>query len=142
MTLRLSETPRAVTDTDREIGELIRARREEVGVAQRRIAGVIGISHQQYQKYEAGESRVAAATLMRIAQALDTDVIALLPSGRRPQKRVKRVNDEAQAAQLQAAFERIASPRERKLVLDLALRLGALGAQSAPAAATKRKSRR
>lgn len=120
----LAEEPRSVTETDREIGERIRTRRNELGASQRQVAATVGISYQQYQKYEVGDNRVSAAMLMRIARALSLDAADLLPGANKPVRRARK-SDDPQSKQLVAAFHRIASPRERRMVLDLALRLGA-----------------
>ena len=49
--------PRSVTEVDREIGAAIRARRKELGLPMAHVAGQVGVSQQQFQKYETGQSR-------------------------------------------------------------------------------------
>jgi transcriptional regulator with XRE-family HTH domain len=71
--------PRSVSQLDGVIGARIRARRQEIGVSQERLAEAIGVTFQQVQKYEKGINRVSAATLYAIADALDTTVAQLLP---------------------------------------------------------------
>jgi transcriptional regulator with XRE-family HTH domain len=73
--------PRSATAIDQIIGDRIRARRLEINVSQERLAEAIGVTFQQIQKYEKGVNRVSAATLIRIADALDAQVPALLPKG-------------------------------------------------------------
>ncbi len=73
---------RATSLADRQIGARIRARRLELHMAQAELAHAIGVTFQQVQKYEKGVNRVAAATLMRIADALEIDLRALLPDVR------------------------------------------------------------
>ena len=75
--------PRSVTEVDREIGARVRARRQELGYSQAYVADVIGITFQQMQKYEAGQNRVASATLLRIAEALNSDPMSLLTGGKK-----------------------------------------------------------
>lgn len=48
-------------------------------MSQEALAAEIGITFQQVQKYEKGQNRVAAATLVDIARALDAPFAALLP---------------------------------------------------------------
>ncbi|GAM96831.1 hypothetical protein U91I_00452 [alpha proteobacterium U9-1i] len=60
--------------------------------------------------------------LLRIARVLASDAVDFLPEAKSGSKRAKRSED-PQAIQLQNAFKLIKSATERKLVLDLALRL-------------------
>ena len=118
--------PRSVSDVDREIGARVRARRQELGFSQAYVADVIGITFQQMQKYEAGQNRVASATLLRIADALRTDPMTLLPTGKRaPAAKRPTVVEDPLMLQLENAFNRIASPRDRRLVLEMARTLSA-----------------
>lgn len=70
---------RAAGVVDRQIGELIRARRLSQNISQEKLAAALGMTFQQVQKYEKGTNRVAASTLMRIARALDCEITELLP---------------------------------------------------------------
>ena len=60
------------------IGAAIRARRTAVRMTQARLAQALGVTFQQVQKYERGVNRVAATTLVRIAETLHCDVADLL----------------------------------------------------------------
>jgi len=62
-----SDGPHAV---DVHVGERIRLRRRELGVSQERLAGALGITFQQIQKYELGRNRVSASRLWDIARVL------------------------------------------------------------------------
>lgn len=128
--------PRSVTEVDEEIGARIRARRQELGFPQSHVAELVGITFQQLQKYEAGQNRVSAATLLRIAAALRVEPSDLLPGAARrgAQRPAKATPEDGLALQLQHAFGRIKSARERRLILDLAKRLGSEGT-------TKRRGR-
>lgn len=64
-----------------EIGARIRAARTSRGISQECLAGEIGVTFQQIQKYERGANRVAASTLVSIAAALGCPVAELLPAG-------------------------------------------------------------
>ena len=59
---------------DAEIGRRIRARRNECGMSQTALAGKLGISFQQVQKYEMGTNRVSAGRLQRVCDALQVPV--------------------------------------------------------------------
>ena len=59
---------------DIEIGQRIRALRLERGVSQTQLAGHLGASFQQLQKYERGTNRVSAGRLQRIAEFFDVPI--------------------------------------------------------------------
>ena len=63
---------------DVEVGRRIRLRRKALGISQSELAGALGVSFQQTQKYEKGANRVSASMLVRIAAKLETTVAALV----------------------------------------------------------------
>ena len=63
--------PRSAGKPDVELGRRIRLRRVEIQISQSELAGKLGVSFQQVQKYEKGVNRVGAARLQQIATALD-----------------------------------------------------------------------
>ncbi|WP_363310035.1 helix-turn-helix transcriptional regulator [uncultured Brevundimonas sp.] len=76
------------TEVDVLIGGIIRDRRAALGLAQAELGKAIGVTFQQVQKYERGVNRVAAATLLKVADALQCSVGNLYgdpdPDGRSP----------------------------------------------------------
>ena len=56
------------------IGRRLRERRVTLGMSQQELAGIIGVSYQQVQKYERGINRISAAQLYEVACALDTPI--------------------------------------------------------------------
>jgi len=56
---------------DAAIGERIRRRRVELGLTQDQLAGRLGVSYQQIQKYERGANRISASRLYALARRLD-----------------------------------------------------------------------
>src|SRR5690554_3897661 len=60
--------------TDVHIGRRIRERRIELGMSQSALAGVLGITFQQVQKYERGGNRVSGSRLWDISRALGVEV--------------------------------------------------------------------
>lgn len=129
--------PRAITDLDREIGARLRERRQELKLSMAYVAEAVGISFQQLQKYEAGQNRVAAATLVGLSEILRIEPTEILPGKRSAAKRKEPAPD-MMMVQLQQAFARLPSQRERRLILDLTRRLGA----AAPKSASKRSKKR
>src|SRR5947209_12546094 len=67
---------RRATAEDVAIGQKLRALRVDRGLSQGELAGEIGVTFQQLQKYEKGANRVSAGRLMRIAAALHVPVTA------------------------------------------------------------------
>src|SRR4051812_27936522 len=67
---------RRATAEDVAIGQKLRALRLDQGLSQGDLAGEIGVTFQQLQKYEKGANRVSAGRLMRIAAALHVPVTA------------------------------------------------------------------
>lgn len=59
---------------DELVGRSIRWRRREQGVSQARLAGRLGITFQQLQKYENGQNRISVGRLAQVALALDTPI--------------------------------------------------------------------
>src|SRR5690606_5004933 len=98
--------PRAITDLDREIGARLRERRQELKLSMAYVAEAVGISFQQLQKYEAGQNRVAAATLVGLSEILRIEPTEILPGKRSAAKRKEPAPD-MMMVQLQQAFARL-----------------------------------
>src|SRR5215468_2027573 len=79
MQAREKSRARAPSAVDRFIGARIKGRRSAIGLSQDKLAGLIGVTFQQIQKYEKGANRVSAATLFRIAKELHVPASDLLP---------------------------------------------------------------
>jgi len=56
------------------IGQRIKMRRDMLGITQKFLADACGVTFQQIQKYEVGETRIAAERLYQIALILDIPV--------------------------------------------------------------------
>lgn len=52
---------------DKKVGHNLKRFRQEIGVSQREVAYVIGVSVQQIQKYENGINRLSSGKLYKIA---------------------------------------------------------------------------
>lgn len=59
---------------DQHVGRRVRERRVLLGQSQNAIAQQIGVTGQQYQKYEKGENRISASRLFDLANALKVPV--------------------------------------------------------------------
>lgn len=56
------------------VGARLRRRRKEMGMTQRIVAQKIGVTSQQYMKYERGDNRISASRLFDVASVLNTPV--------------------------------------------------------------------
>lgn len=76
---------RRAGEVDAEIGRRIRQARTKRQVTQEDLAGRLGISCQQFQKYENGSNRISVSRLVQMAQHLNADVMELLADDDRSQ---------------------------------------------------------
>jgi transcriptional regulator with XRE-family HTH domain len=76
---------------DRHIGRRIQSRRKELRLTQKWLAGRLGVTVYQFQKYERGINRVSAATLFALAAELDAPV-AFFFSGLKTKSRLPQAN--------------------------------------------------
>ena len=56
--------------TDKHVGARVRMRRLMLGLSQEKLAGGLGLTFQQVQKYEKGTNRIGASRLQQIANIL------------------------------------------------------------------------
>lgn len=59
---------------DIHVGSRLRLRRSLIGMSQSELAGHLGLTFQQVQKYEKGTNRMSCSMLWRAAEALDVPV--------------------------------------------------------------------
>lgn len=71
---------RSATAIDVEIGQRLRQARIRLGLSQTELGAAIGVTFQQVQKYEKGESRMALSTLALLRSALQIEAADLLPT--------------------------------------------------------------
>lgn len=67
----MADNLKRITEIDRHIGSRVRIRRMSLGLSMEVVADKIGVTWQQFQKYEIAKNRIAASTLERIARALN-----------------------------------------------------------------------
>ncbi len=65
---------KATSDTDIYIGRRLRLWRRTMNANANALAAAVGISYQQFQKYEKGMSRISASRLFAISKALDVPI--------------------------------------------------------------------
>ncbi|MFW6027818.1 MAG: helix-turn-helix domain-containing protein [bacterium] len=59
---------------DQYVGERVRIRRVSLGLSQQAVAGRLGLTFQQVQKYEKGKNRIGSSRLYQLAKLLNVDV--------------------------------------------------------------------
>jgi len=107
-------------------------RRKLLGVSQEQLAGALGLTFQQVQKYERGANRVSASKLYEIARTLQVpvsfffdglaDPLAGLEddsTGSQAERVVQEFLSTAEGMELAEVFPRIHRARVRRQVLDL-----------------------
>jgi transcriptional regulator with XRE-family HTH domain len=70
----MARTNSQLDKIDKSIGQKIYSLRLAKGLSRQQLSKVIGVTHQQLQKYENGSNRVSASKLALIAKALDRQV--------------------------------------------------------------------
>ncbi len=63
-----------IIEVDKFIGNRIYALRLAQGLSRQQLAKIIGVTHQQLQKYEKGTNRISVGRLFLIARALSKDI--------------------------------------------------------------------
>jgi transcriptional regulator with XRE-family HTH domain len=64
----------APTSVDQHIGQRIQLRRNMMGLSQKDLAQLCGVTFQQIQKYETASNRISASRLFDVSMALETPV--------------------------------------------------------------------
>jgi transcriptional regulator with XRE-family HTH domain len=137
--------PRTPDLLDVMVGARIRILRNHRGMTQGELAGKIGVTFQQVQKYEKGTNRVGASRLSRIAAVLGVSVGELFETSENESaaKSPFRLLAERDALRVLTAFSRTTNPRVRRaitrLLESLADRQSGVKPAAARAATAKRR---
>ena len=126
---RTAETEAAVAEFYRHLGERIADARAMQGLTQRGLAAAVGLSRSSIGNFESGTQGLAVHMLAAIAQALGTDIPALLGTGQLPTRAdglPTATRDRIAIADAARTARRIASR-----AADLADTLAGLGSHSA-----------
>jgi transcriptional regulator with XRE-family HTH domain len=74
MTVFKGPTKRKPDSVDRHVGSRLRMRRMMLNFSQEKLAGALGLTFQQVQKYEKGTNRISASRLQQAANLLQVSV--------------------------------------------------------------------
>ena len=112
---------------DTEVGRRVRSRRLERRLSQTDLAGRIGVTFQQVQKYENGTNRIGSGRLQRISEALDVPITFFFDAA--PSMKVRTssgsqsvlgsMNSEG-LVRIVKAFDKIKRRRTRQLLVGMA----------------------
>ena len=108
---------------DLEVARRVRARRLELRMSQETLAGYLGLTFQQVQKYEKGANRIGAGRLQRIAEILKVDVAGFFPrsgSTADPSASLFELVETSAALRLLRAYSRIPNPSLKRALTVLA----------------------
>ena len=107
---------------DLAVGERVRVRRRWMNISQTTLAGALGITFQQVQKYEKGSNRVSASMLVKTAAALETTVAALVGEDMRAPVQAITVArlDSPDAVELLRAFSKLRNADQRRAIIAVA----------------------
>lgn len=128
---------------DLHVGRRMRLRRNLLGISQETLAGQLGLTFQQVQKYERGLNRISSSRLFDISKVLnvrvsyffdemDEDVSAGSPLSLSLGDGSRKTADDAvadpmlreEAITLVNAFNKIKNPRLHRLIYHLVLTMG------------------
>ena len=121
---------RNINEVNVSIGARIRAQRESLGLSQKAVGEMLGVSYQQIQKFESGRDRLKVEQLKVLADRLDTTQSYLLNG-----KSLSGLAEDGaafdgadalaieKAHELTRAFLSLRSPAMRDAVLELTRRL-------------------
>ena len=120
------EPKRLATTVDAHVGSRIRELRRQHGMSQQHLAGELGLTFQQVQKYERGTNRVSASKLYETANVLRVPVSYFFEGLEDPpieadmgEGAVHAFLTTEEGAELARTFPRIAPGRLRQRVLEL-----------------------
>ncbi|TQV81790.1 helix-turn-helix domain-containing protein [Denitrobaculum tricleocarpae] len=105
------------------VSRRIHARRVELGMTQKKVAEALGVSFQQFQKYEHAKNRLSAGRLYQLAEILDTPITYFFDDyQKQPAERPKLPEsniDTLASARLVRQFDSISSPALKQSVLNV-----------------------
>jgi transcriptional regulator with XRE-family HTH domain len=103
----------------RHIGHRLRRRRIMLGLTQHDLAARLGITYQQFHKYEQGINRLSASRLFEVASLLHTPINYFFEQFGEPAE-AERSPRERMALELSRAFNEISAPEHQRVLMELA----------------------
>jgi transcriptional regulator with XRE-family HTH domain len=124
----MSNSRRSTADADALIGGRVRSCRLQARMSQEVLGDALGISFQQIQKYEKGTNRIGAGRLLKIAEALNCDVMDFFAGTSTGQTTtpLSKFMATADGIAIMEAMSKIKSPALRRTVIEIAEKLADL----------------
>lgn len=107
-------------------GRILRQKRISAGLSQEEVGDRIGVSHQCYQRYEAGKIVINLPGLVNLGHAIGFDPVAFLNEVMgdcSPIRRVQREVNDIWAAKVAEAVTHMRDAKDKKMVFGLVKRL-------------------
>ena len=79
MMVRKSQKIKSPNEVDAYVGSRVRMRRKMLGLSQEKLGDELGITFQQFQKYEKGTNRISAGRLQDISEILGVSASFFFP---------------------------------------------------------------
>ena len=117
---------------DVHVGSRVRERRLMLGLSQEKLAGAIGLSFQQVQKYEKGTNRIGSSRLQQIASVLKVAVTYFFDGGPGQSKPIGNAPSPSYVAEylatadgkaLTRAYMKIKSTKVRRTIVKMVTQL-------------------
>lgn len=108
-----------VDEIDRQVGKNLRIARKAGRLTQRQLAAHIGVTYQQYNKYESGKNRISASRLYKACRQLNIGVETLFEGidDQQPNTMESDPEGAAQTAQLLFLCRKIQSKKAKENAL-------------------------
>lgn len=129
----MSGRPFRPTSVDEHIGQRVQLRRTMMGMSQKDLAKICGVTFQQIQKYETAGNRISASRLFELSTALETPVSFFfmgLPGNLPPETRAtrsRRVSEQHpqdplgknESLQLINLYWKLPNDEQRKIIMKM-----------------------
>gem|GEM_PF-335495 len=129
----MTRKARAPDAVDAAVGKKIRARRKSLGMTLSDLAQQVGITFQQFQKYETGKNRIGASNLSKVADILKLPISYFFsePTVENPSfgqtrfetSELKAFLSTSEGLELNTAIAGIRSPKLRKQIVRLVIEI-------------------
>ena len=110
------DRPKKPTSIDEYVGNRVRIRRNMLGITQKALGDLVGVTFQQIQKYEKGKNRIGVSRLVDIAACLDTSASLFLQGAEDYDASELSITHEG--IELATIFAKIGDPSLRKQVVS------------------------
>lgn len=106
------------------VGHRVRERRLILGMSQEKLAGALGITFQQVQKYERGANRISAGRLYNIAVVMKVAIDTFFSPAT---TKIRASLEDREVLEIVRAFKAIHNPAIRRSALNMVRSLGRKG---------------